>query len=305
MSRPVRAARRARPQAALLACAVSVAGLTALRLLMSALAIGELGAVLLQAAGQLLFVLLPAALGLLVLDGDQTRLVRFASLRPAQIRLFALTGALAVFPALLLSSALGGLWRMFLGAFFAVKPVHAASQGAALSVFLFLPMLLCQALIAPVCEELFFRGYLLGVWSRGGALRAALAVSLLFALAHGFGGATLVYLPLGLLFALLTLRADSVLAAMLAHACYNATLVVLEFLGLGAWLGGMSLPACAAQLLGAAAFVLAFKRAMALRPTRARARLWDGRGLSRRELALLLGAALALIVSMIVGGLLL
>lgn len=284
---------------ALLLCAASVAGLTLARAAVSAFSIGGLAAILAQALMLVLFVLTPSVLGLLVLDGDRTHTVRFASLNTAQIACYGAAGALAVFPAALLGGLLEVIAQSFAGA---VSQAVAATQ---LSASLFLPMLLCHALLAPVGEELFFRGYLLGSFEACvGRRRAVAATSLLFALAHGFGSMTPVHLLLGLLFALLALRANSVLAPMLAHACYNAALVSLQFLGAGALLNVRSLPACALMLLGSAMFAAAFWRALALRGSVHRARVWDGRGLSRRELTLLAGAALALVASLIVGGLL-
>ena len=279
---------------ALLLCIGAVAGLTLTRMLASAFALRGLAAVLMQAAGLLLFALLPAILGLLSDADDRAQLVRFQALRPAQTGLYVLTGVLAVFPAALL----GGVVDSLMG-------LSAAADAAELpSLSLFLPMLLCQALVAPVCEELFFRGYLLGVWERRVKRGAALAVSLLFALAHGIGSMTPVFVLLGLMLTLLARRADSVLAPMLAHAGYNAALVVLAFVGADGLLSVRTLPSCAVLLLGCAAFAGVLRRALALRPGRNRASLWDGKGLSRREIALLAGAALALIVSQIVGGLL-
>ena len=329
---------------ALLLCAVAVAGLTLVRAAVSALALGGLAAILMQALGLVLFALVPSVLGLLVLSGDQTDVVRFKTLGTAQITLYAATGVLAVFPAALLGGVSQNLLQSFVtavsSAIRALTAPHAleamrlpaavfagcasdtaarlaglvpgmasavAAGGAAaeLSASLFLPMLLCHALLAPVGEELFFRGYLLGSFEgRAGRRKAALAVALLFALAHGLGGMTPVYLLLGLLFALLTLRADSVLAPMLAHACYNAALVALQFLGAGALLDVGTLPGCAVLLLGSAAFVGVLHRALALRPGVKRARVWDGHGLSRRELTLLAGTGVALLASLIVGGLL-
>lgn len=297
MRRREGAPRQARPGTAMLLCAASVAGLTLLRLGSGALGLGGGAALAAQTAGTLLCVLCPALLGLLALDDDQTGLLRLRALTPAQIRLSALTGALAVCPATLLSDVVLSLAAAFM------PGAALAAEAATPDAGLFVPMLLQSALIAPVCEELFFRGYLLGVLGRGGRERlrpAALATALLFALAHGIGPALPVYALLGALFALLTLRASSVLAAMLAHGCYNAALLALAYAGLGGLFSGLSPLSCAVRLLGTAAFARALRRTAALRPARKRARLWDGRGLSRRELTLLLGALIALIVSQIV-----
>ena len=306
MRRGEREAPQASPGTALLLCAASVAGLTLLRLGVAALGLSAGAALAAQTGGTLLFVLLPAVLGLMVLSGDQTQLVRFRALTPAGIRLIALTGALAVCPATLLSDVAAALAAALApsGGREAVAAARAAGL-AGLDGRLFLPMLLQSALLAPVCEELFFRGYLLGVFTRGGkprACAAALATALLFALAHGLDLTLIVYAPLGALFALLALRADSVLAAMLAHGCYNAALLALAFAGLDGLFSGLTPLSCAVRLLGTAAFVWTLRRAVALRPARKRARLWDGRGFSRREMALLAGELAALIVSQIVLG---
>ena len=295
MRRGEREAPQARPGTAMLLCAASIAGLTLLRLGARALALSGAAALAAQAGGTLLCFLVPAALGLLAFDDDQTEIVRLRVLTPAQIRLIALTGALAVCPATLLSDVIGALVSAFLPGGAAQSAQVAAPDGR-----LFLPLLLQSALLAPVCEELFFRGYLLGVFGRGGrgrASAAALATAILFALAHGFDLTLPVYALLGALFALLTLRADSVLAAMLAHGCYNAALLALAFAGLSDLFSGLTPLSCAVRLLGTAAFAGTLRRAVSLRPARKRARLWDGRGLSRRELGVLLGALIALIVS--------
>lgn len=293
---------------ALLLCAGAVAGLTLVRAAVSMLALEGVAAILMQAAGLVLFTLLPSVLGLLVLDGDQTRIVRLQTLSAAQIALYAATGILAVFPASVLGGLLGRLSQSLVAevssTFAALAASTAANDAPALGPSLFLPMLLCHALLAPVGEELFFRGYLMGVWESGAQKTATIAVALLFALSHGLGSMTPVYLLLGLLFALLTQRSNSVLAAMLAHAGYNGALVSLEFLGAGALMDVSNLLACAVLLLGSAAFVAVLWRALALRPGVKRARFWDGRGLSRKEIALLAGAALALVASLIVGGML-
>lgn len=299
MRRGEREVQQARAGTAMLLCAVSVAGLTLLRLGSEALGLSGAAALAVQTGGTLLCVLLPAALGLLALDGDQTALVRLRTLTPAHIRLVALTGALAICPATLLSDVVTALTAALTGNRAALSALAEAAS-AAPDGRLFLPMLLQSALLAPVCEELFFRGYLLGVFGRGGGRRlwaAALATALLFALAHGLDLALPTVALLGALFALLALRAESVLAAMLAHGCYNAALLAAAFAGLGGLFGGLTPVSCVLRLLGTAAFAAALRRTASLRPSRKRARIRDGGAFTRREKALLLGAALALIAS--------
>lgn len=293
--------RRARASLALAFCGASVGGLTLLRLFSFALAPGAGLSLLLSAVGALLFSLLPAALGLLALDGDQTALVRFGALAPGQIALSLVAGALFAFPAALLCGACEGIARAF--GFVSASAVSPAAAPLAFGMALLLPSLLVEALLVPVCEEAFFRGYLLGVFARGGETQAALFSAALFALAHGVGPAMAGQFAFGCLLSLLTLRANSVLAAVLAHAAYNLTLVLADFAGLGALFAADTLPSCALLLLGSAAFAAVLWRVARMRPARRRARLWDGRGLSGREKALLAASAVALLLSLLVAGL--
>ena len=75
-------------------------------------------------------------------------------------------------------------------------------------------------LVAPVAEELLFRGYLMNLWiARWGLWSGLLASSLVFALFH-FERAAFAA-PLGLLYALAYLKYDSLWPAIALHAGYN------------------------------------------------------------------------------------
>ncbi|HUG47118.1 MAG TPA: type II CAAX endopeptidase family protein [Candidatus Limnocylindria bacterium] len=104
-----------------------------------------------------------------------------------------------------------------------------------------LAVLLAVAILAPIGEELFFRGFALTAWLRDLGPRAALVrSSVFFAVIHIVGvesttfGEGLrqalvmmsVYLPLGFLLGWLFLRRGLV-AATVAHVTYNGILVVL------------------------------------------------------------------------------
>lgn len=99
--------------------------------------------------------------------------------------------------------------------------------------------LLLLAVLPGVLEELLFRGFLLGGLRRWGAARAVAVSALFFALVHldpaRFGVTGL----LGVLLALLTLGAGSVLPAIAAHTCHNG----LAGLGGLAWLEALGLVA--------------------------------------------------------------
>ena len=232
-----------------------------------------------------------AYLGLCVLDGDHSRLLPLRRLSRAQLLwLFAL-GACCVCPMALMADLIDAL---------RVSPLETAASAPAVSapVGLFTARLVKSALIAPLAEELFFRGYLLAGLARYGTGRAVAVVSLSFALMHGSPAHAL----LGALLCLLTLQTGSLLAPFAVHACYNATLLVLDALGLSALVCGWSLVACAVKLLGSAAAVAALKKLYGARTAKGSFSLPAPGALSRRERALLLAAAAALLLSMILGG---
>ena len=160
--------------------------------------------------------------------------------------------------------------------------------------------LLKSALVAPVCEELFFRGYLLCGLSGHGRARAAVISAACFAAVHG--GNFAAYAVFGLLMGLLTLRTGSLLAPILAHACYNAALLVLSGAGLSALVTGGTILACTVQLAGCAALAAVLKRAYTARGAQGTFELWTGGRLTGREAAVLLAAAALLAGTMLGGG---
>lgn len=86
--------------------------------------------------------------------------------------------------------------------------------------------------LAPIAEELFFRGLVFNAWEREyGTRRAIVGSALLFALAHLIGGtpaAVAIVFVLGLVLALVYARTRTLATTIGLHACFNlATLVVL------------------------------------------------------------------------------
>lgn len=82
-------------------------------------------------------------------------------------------------------------------------------------------------IVAPICEEVIFRGYLYGVAKRYcGPIAAALCTALIFAAAHASLVALLPLALFGLLLAWLYERTGSIWAPIAAHACFNAATVV-------------------------------------------------------------------------------
>jgi membrane protease YdiL (CAAX protease family) len=82
-------------------------------------------------------------------------------------------------------------------------------------------MLIGISITAPLAEELIFRGYLLNLWiDRWGVTAGILASSTVFGLIHLEH--TLFALPLGIVFALVYLKYDSLWPGIALHSIYNA-----------------------------------------------------------------------------------
>lgn len=250
--------------------------------------------VLLEALVSLLVFGGAAYLGLCVLDGDQRKLLPRGTLSRAQIRWLSLTGVLLAAPMTLGVDVLEGLlsWH---GP--AVQPMVLRAQAPGV----FLLTALKSALLVPVLEELFFRGYLLHALERFGQPRAAAVSALCFALAHlgGTGGAVLagvMYAVMGLLLAALTLHTGSLLSPMLVHSCYNLTLILLSDAGLSWFFENLSLLSCVLRLGMCVLFVDCLHRAWKARGTAAQMQPMER--LTPRETALVaLAAALVIAAS--------
>ena len=133
-------------------------------------------ALMLDVLASILAWLLPAGLGLMMIDGNQLRLLPSRALTAEQTWRLALCGALCVAPMTLS----GDMLAAFTGAQGGASAGMAAGRDAALLV----PLLVRSMLLTPLCEELFFRGYLLQVLAPYGRRAAVLATALVFALSH-------------------------------------------------------------------------------------------------------------------------
>ena len=291
MGEKSRARRRVRTRVALFLSLASLAGLVLIRLLGTVLRVSGLSAVALSTAGTLLCFLLPALAGLFLLDGDQHQMLALRALSAQHVLCLAAAGALFVGPAALLAELPGAALRLC-GVELAQTAVSAPDSA------LFLPMLLQSALLAPICEELFFRGYLMGAFARAGRGKAVAAAALLFAAAHGVDAAFLPRFLFGCLLGLMARRTGSILAPMLMHGCYNAAVLMIGFSGVS--LGGSSLLFCALGLLSAALCFAMVARVYLARANRAPVD-WGG-ALNGREIAKVAVSVLAVIAAVIITG---
>ena len=102
------------------------------------------------------------------------------------------------------------------------EPAHAGAFAA--NVVLFVA-------IAPVVEELTFRGVGQSLWrNRIGALPAIAVVGLFFGVWHGLLVALLVLIPFGWALSYLRERTGSVVPGMLVHALFNGVAIAVSVL---------------------------------------------------------------------------
>lgn len=91
-------------------------------------------------------------------------------------------------------------------------------------------LLVATCLLAPVAEEIVFRGVLYTYLRRWGFVVALITSSLVFALFHGFGIMFFTVLAAGALFALAYERSGSLWPAIVAHGTTNATMFAAGWL---------------------------------------------------------------------------
>ena len=94
--------------------------------------------------------------------------------------------------------------------------------------------LILFALLPGVCEELFFRGGLMGAWERRGTQQALCITSVLFALLHGSVAGLPVQLMMGFVLGYIVLLSDSLFTGMAYHTTHNACILILSYLSVSA-----------------------------------------------------------------------
>jgi len=102
------------------------------------------------------------------------------------------------------------------------EPAHAGAFAANVVLF---------ALIAPVVEELTFRGVGQSLLGFLGRYPSILAVGVAFGLAHGLVEALLVLVPFGAALAWLRDRTDSSVPGMVVHGLFNGIALAFSVLG--------------------------------------------------------------------------
>ena len=138
---------------------------------------------------------------------------------------------------MLLSLAFNFIFGLFLGLFGLRIQPDLIPIFAQLSSPWFL--LIGGAIVAPIVEEIFFRGFVFaGLRPRYGWQRAAVISSALFALIHLVPTAILPIFLLGYIFAYLYQRSNSIWPAILMHSATNALALGAAYVMANTKLGG-------------------------------------------------------------------
>jgi membrane protease YdiL (CAAX protease family) len=102
------------------------------------------------------------------------------------------------------------------------EPAHAAAFAANVALF---------TIVAPIVEELMFRGVGQSLLRYLGRVPSILLVGVTFGLTHGLLEALVVLIPFGVALAYLRDRTDSVYPGMLVHASFNGVALAYAVLG--------------------------------------------------------------------------
>jgi len=107
-----------------------------------------------------------------------------------------------------------------------VKLLQTATDPVVISL-----MAVAAVLVAPVCEEIVFRGYLFPFAKKyTGTWIAAICSGLVFAAAHGSLAALLPLFIFGVVLAMLYEKTGSIWAPMAVHFCFNGATVAIQSL---------------------------------------------------------------------------
>ena len=166
--------------------------------------------------------------------------------------------------------SLSELNTLFLGWLSSLGYESPASALPPLTGWNLLPAILIIALLPALFEETLFRGILVGrMHASGWGTIATVCISgALFALYHGSPAQTIYQFFCGASFALLALRAGSVLPTAVAHLCNNAVILILTSTGYEVE-GGWTMPqawriglcvAAAVVLVGVLVYLIFFDK---------------------------------------------
>ncbi len=95
-------------------------------------------------------------------------------------------------------------------------------------------LIIFVAVLPGVCEELLFRGAMLGAYQRRGLLKGCVIVAMWFTLLHGSLAGLPVQFLTGLLLAYIVTVTDSLMAGIIYHTVHNAVSLAISYFGASA-----------------------------------------------------------------------
>ena len=114
---------------------------------------------------------------------------------------------------------------------------------------------LLVGVIPGVCEELFFRGGLMGAWERRGTKQALVITSALFAMLHGSILGLPTQILMGFVLGYVLILSDSLYVSMIYHTVHNSTTLILTYLSASSGMQADVSASLAAQIGGPAGFI--------------------------------------------------
>lgn len=126
-----------------------------------------------------------------------------------------------------LSQIVTVLWSILIEAVIDTPPdtnfiIPTTTKGLASSIFF-------MAIIPGICEELLFRGAMLGAWEEKGSKKAIVISSIWFMLMHGTLTGIPAQLMCGIILGVIVVSTDSLFGGMVFHTVYNAATIILAY----------------------------------------------------------------------------
>ncbi|MBQ2955788.1 MAG: CPBP family intramembrane metalloprotease [Clostridia bacterium] len=164
-----------------------------------------------------------------------------------------LYAAVAAFAGVLMVSNIGTWWMMLIeslgGQLYASNiPIPTTLNELTTSILL-------VGVIPGVCEELFFRGALMGAWERRGSKIALIITSALFAMLHGSIMGLPTQLMMGFVLGYCVLITDSLYVGMVYHTIHNSTTLILTYLSMQSMDAAAEYASVASQVAAAGGMV--------------------------------------------------
>jgi len=139
-----------------------------------------------------------------------------------------LWAALTAFIGLLAVNNIGTWWMLLIEALGGT--LHPSSVPVPTTQNELLASILLVGVVPGVCEELFFRGGLMGAWERRGTMKAMVITSALFTMLHGSILGLPTQILMGFVLGYVLILSDSLYVPMVYHTVHNSSALILAYL---------------------------------------------------------------------------